>query len=187
MFYTTKQLYTPPLEPYELNERALVVDTETVGAGPTVEIVEIALGDAGGRILFESLVRPSFNRLPPPSKHHRFGRGEFASAPDWAEVWPEVSRLIDGRLLVAYNANFDRRALAATCSRYRQESTERGWRCAMPLVKAAMGMRKNPTLEAACARFGVEGGNHRAGRDVEATCRLLREVLARGAVGGGRH
>ena len=179
MFYTTQQLYTPPLEPDEFNGRALVLDTETVGAGPTVEIIEIALADVEGRVVFESLVRPAFNRLPPPSKHHRFERSEFGPAPDWAEVWPEVARLIDGRLLVAYNAAFDRRALAATCSRYRQESTERGWRCAMQLVKAALGTRKNLTLGAACARFGVEGGNHRAGRDVEATCRLLREVLAR--------
>ncbi|HEV3468680.1 MAG TPA: 3'-5' exonuclease [Pyrinomonadaceae bacterium] len=179
MFYNTKLLYTPPLEPYELNERALVIDTETVGSGTSVEIVEIALADADGRLLFESLVKPVFNPLPPPSKHHRFERGEFSAAPVWTEAWPRISSLIEGRLLVAYNAAFDRRALAATCSRYRLDSPERGWRCAMQLVKSVVGTRKNLTLDAACAHFGVEGGSHRAARDVAAACRLLKAVLAR--------
>jgi DNA polymerase-3 subunit epsilon len=177
MLYTTKQDYTPALHSHEFNERALVVDTETVGAGPQVEIIEIAVGDTRGRILFDSLISPTFNTLPPPSKHHRFERAEFASAPQWPEVWPQLAELFDGRLLVAYNAAFDRRALSATCSRYGQSTTERGWRCALPLVRRALGARRSPTLEEACARFGIEGGAHRAAADVISTCRLLAKLL----------
>ena len=73
MSFNLKQSYTPALELYELNEHALIVDTETVGLGPTIEVIEIALGDLEGHILYESLVRPIFNRLPPQSKHARFG------------------------------------------------------------------------------------------------------------------
>lgn len=180
MLFNSKLLYTPPLEPFELNERALLIDTETVGAGPSVEIIEIALGDTSGRIVFESLVRPVFNNLPPPSRHQRFDAAEFATAPDWPSVWPRVSELIEGKLLVAYNAAFDRRALAATCSRYRLTTREHGWRCAMQLVKRRAGTKKSVTLEEACARYGVEGGCHRAARDVEATWRLLKALLAKG-------
>ena len=168
--------YTPALEPYELNERALLIDTETVGAGQTTEVIEVAVADHLGNILFESLVRPLVNRLPPPSKHHRFIRSEFEAAPYWSDVWPEFSKLIENRLLVAYNASFDRRALAATCALYRVATQERAWRCAMPLVKARMGLRRSPTLSEACAHFRVEGGNHRARRDTEALCELLRAV-----------
>ncbi|HZI17910.1 MAG TPA: 3'-5' exonuclease [Pyrinomonadaceae bacterium] len=181
MLYTTKQTYTPPLHPHEFNERALIVDTETVGAGPQVEIVEIAVGDTEGRILFDTLISPTFNRLPPPSKHHRFERAEFDSAPQWPEVWPQLSALFDGRLLIAYNAAFDRRAVAATCSRYAQATPERGWRCALPLVRRALGARRSPTLEEACARFGITGGAHRAAADVIATRQLLARLLAAGA------
>jgi hypothetical protein len=81
MFYNAKQTY-PAARTLRTIRAALVVDAETVEAGPTAEVIEIALGDAEGRILFESLVRPAFNRLP-PSMHHRFERGEFASATDW--------------------------------------------------------------------------------------------------------
>ena len=178
MLFNSKLLYTPPLDRHEFNSRALVIDTETIGAGPGVEIVEIALGDAEGRVVYEALVRPVFNRLPPPSKHHRFARADFDDAPVWTDVWPEISALLDDKLLIAYNAAFDRRALAATCSRYRLNSGERGWRCAMQLVKQAVGTKKSLTLEAACAHYGLEGGNHRAARDVEATCMLLKALLA---------
>ncbi len=178
MHFNVKQFYTPCLELYELNERALVIDTETVGAGPTVEIIEIAFGDLSGEIIYQSLVQPTFNALPPPSKHHRFERSELTGAPCWKEVWPQVNALVSGRLLVAYNAAFDRRALAAECSRYHQASAERGWRCAMQLVKKMLGTRRSPTLSEACAAYGLEGGNHRAARDVQATCQLLKTLAA---------
>ena len=176
MHFNTKQLYTPALEIYELNERALIIDTETVGAGPTVEIIEIALGDTSGQIIYETLVQPVFNALPPPSKHHRFDKAELRSAPQWTDIWPTVSSLIQGRLLVAYNAAFDRRALAATCSRYQHSTQERGWRCAMQLVKKVTGTKKSLTLNDACAHFGLAGGNHRAARDVQATYELLQAL-----------
>jgi DNA polymerase III subunit epsilon len=176
MHFNVKQLYTPQLELYELNERALVIDTETVGAGPTVEIIEIAFGDIDGEIIYQSLLRPTFNALPPPSKHHRFERSELEGAPSWTDIWPQLEALVAGRLLIAYNAAFDRRAFAAECSRYHQASTERGWRCAMLLVKRMLGTRRSPTLTEACAAYGLEGGNHRAARDVQATCQLLKTL-----------
>jgi DNA polymerase-3 subunit epsilon len=178
MHFNVKQLYTPQLEIYELNDRALIIDTETVGAGPTVEIIELAFGTIDGEIVYETLVQPVFNALPPLSKHHRFERSELMDAPCWKDVWPEVSSIIDGRLLVAYNAAFDRRAFAAECSRYHQSSGERGWRCAMQLVKRTLGTRRSPTLSEACAFYGLEGGNHRAARDVQATCQLLKTLAS---------
>lgn len=178
MQFNVKQLYTPALELHEFNERALIMDTETVGAGASVEIIEIAFGDSDGRVVFESLVRPVYNRLPPPSKHQRFDAADFERAPYWTDIWPEVSALVEGRLLIAYNAAFDRRAFAATCFRHRQTSAERGWRCAMQLVKQTTGRRKSLTLEEACACYDLPGGNHRAAYDVQATCKLLQALKA---------
>jgi DNA polymerase III epsilon subunit-like protein len=180
MLYNARQSYTPALETYELNERALIIDTETVGAGPSVELVEIALGDCAGRIVYHSLVRPVFGGAPRASREQRFGRDEFDAAPDWTEVWAAVAPLVDNKLLVAYNAAFDRRALSAVRERHRQAAPERGWRCAMQLAKRAIGTKKNLTLSEACAFYGLEGGNHRADMDVLATWRLL-DRLAHGA------
>ena len=176
MLYNARQSYTPALDPCEFNERSLIIDTETVGSGPEVEVVELALGDCEGRIVYHTLVRPLYNSLPRATKEQRFARDEFADAPGWAEVWAEVAPLLDNRLLIAYNAAFDRRALAAMRVRNRQESNERGWRCAMQLAKARVGTKKNLTLTEACAHYGLQGGTHRADADVLATYRLLRRL-----------
>jgi DNA polymerase III epsilon subunit-like protein len=136
----------------------------------------VALGDRRGRIVYHSLVRPLFNKLPRTTKAQRFDRTEFETAPDWAEVWATLEPLIQNKLLIAYNAAFDRRALAAMRERHRQESPERGWRCAMQLVKRVVGTKKNLTLSEACGFYGLEGGNHRADVDVLATYRLLTRL-----------
>jgi DNA polymerase III epsilon subunit-like protein len=47
----------------------------------------------------------------------------------------------------------------------------------MQLIKRKMGTKKSVSLENACTHFHVEGGCHRAARDVEATHRLLRAAL----------
>ena len=177
MYYDKKQLYTPTLEPYEFNERALIVDTETVGAGPLIEVIEVALCDVNGEIVFDSLAQPVYNPLPKPSAHHRFDRSEFQRAPLWAEVWRDLEPIIAGRLLIAYNATFDRRALAATCSRYQQTTTEWAWRDAMQFVKQKLGAKKSLSLAEACAAYGLPAGTHRAADDVRATYALLRQAL----------
>lgn len=182
MYFNTKQLYTPALAIYEFNERSLIIDTETVGAGTTVEIVEIAFGDINGEIVFQSLVRPVFNSPPRASGKSRFDRDELARAPYWTDIWPEVSELVNNRLLIAYNAGFDRRALAATCERHHQSTEERGWRCAMQLVKEVAGTKRSLTLAEACALYGLPGGNHRAGADVRATYHLLNAL--KNSIGG---
>jgi DNA polymerase III epsilon subunit-like protein len=178
VLYNTKQSYTPPLEAYEFNQHALIIDTETVGSGALIEIVEIALGDIDGKIIYHSLIHPVFNPLPRSTKQQRFERAEFASAPEWPIMWPALESLIAGKLLIAYNAAFDRRALAAMCARHRHTSPERGWRCAMQLARQFFGTKRSPTLEEACAQRGVEGGSHRAAKDVEATARLLKSLLS---------
>ena len=183
MLYNVRQSYTPALELNEFTTRSLIIDTETVGKGAEVEIVEIALGDCEGSIVFHSLVRPTFNRLPRSTKEQRFEAAEFEGAPYWEEAWEKIAPLTDNKLLIAYNASFDCRALAAECARHRRRSNELGWRCAMQLVKRVVGTKKNLTLSEACALFGLEAGNHRADRDVLATWRLLRALAARAAPG----
>ncbi len=46
----------------------------------------------------------------------------------------------------------------------------------MQLVRRALGAKKNLTLSEVCAYYGLEGGNHRADIDVQATCRLLMRL-----------
>ncbi len=118
-------------------------------------------------------MRPVFNALPRSAHPSRFDRAELTAAPYWTDIWPRVSELVRDRLLIAYNAGFDRRALAAACDRHQQQTEERGWRCAMQLVKQVAGVKKSLALAEACALYGLPGGTHRAAADVLATYHLL--------------
>jgi DNA polymerase III epsilon subunit-like protein len=88
-------------------------------------------------------VRPVFNRPPHSTKGQRFDSSEFKGAPYWDEIWESIAQLVDNKLLIAYNASFDCRALAAECARRRLKSNDLGWRCAMQLVKRVVGTKKN--------------------------------------------
>jgi hypothetical protein len=81
MLYNVSQSYTPALELHEFTDRSLIVDTETVGKGAEAEVVEIALGDCEGNIVYHSLVRLTFNRLPRSMKEQRSDSSEFEGAP----------------------------------------------------------------------------------------------------------
>jgi DNA polymerase III epsilon subunit-like protein len=48
----------------------------------------------------------------------------------------------------------------------------------MQFVKRSVGAKKNLMLAEACAHYGLDGGNHRAARDVLATHRLLEGIIA---------
>ena len=176
MLFNTKLLYTPTLSLNEFGPRSLVIDFETIGSSDFSEPIEVALGNHHGQIVFDSPVRPVFNPLPSPSKLKRFDREALRRAPTWAEIWPELSELITGKTLIAFNAPYDRRTLAAACARHRVTNPEWGWRCAMRLVMEQFRLKRSITLTQACALVGLEGGNHRAARDVEVTCRLLLKL-----------
>jgi hypothetical protein len=65
MLYNFRQPYTPPLKPYGFKEHALNIDAETVGSGPAAEVVELALRDYDGEIIYSSLRQTP---VPPPAE-----------------------------------------------------------------------------------------------------------------------
>src|SRR5437879_5297919 len=93
----------------------IAVDVETNGrAGAACELTEVGLVLVGGGELHEqwvSLVRP---RMPLSRGIQRFTgitQRMVDSAPAPEEVLPRVAAALEGRVLVAHNAAFDRRVL----------------------------------------------------------------------------
>ncbi|MFI6513286.1 exonuclease domain-containing protein [Streptosporangium sp. NPDC050855] len=93
---------------------AVVLDTETTGLHGV--IVEICVLDAcNGRVLLDTLVRPEGVGVEPGARAvHGITDAELADAPTWQQVLPDLLAAIGDRRILAYNADFDRRAVAAT-------------------------------------------------------------------------
>lgn len=115
---------TPRLQAVQLARQIVAkspvyLDTETTGLGGQDEIVEISVIDDTGEILFQSLIKPSQSIPPASSAIHGITEEMVQKAPAWPVAWIQLRPVLLNRLIVAYNADFDRRMIQQTHARYR--------------------------------------------------------------------
>lgn len=87
----------------------LFLDTETTGLGAVDEIVEIAIVDSAGSVLFESFIKPTRPIPPESTAINHISNDMLRGAPVWREAWPQVEAVLKGRWIGTYNADFDLR------------------------------------------------------------------------------
>ena len=101
---------------------AIVLDTETTGLDPArARIVEIgAVKLRNGKIHEESyrrLVRPDQPIPAAAAAIHGIDDGAVADAPSFAEIWPELSAVIEGAIVIGHTLGFDLAVLKGECAR----------------------------------------------------------------------
>jgi DNA polymerase III epsilon subunit-like protein len=187
-----------------LGSDAVVIDTETTGVEPSAEIVSVAVCDMYGRVLLDTLVRPTKAIPLRATQIHGLRDEDVQHAPSWPDVWPQLEAVLAGRLVLAYNCEFDLRLVRQTLKAHpflalgmptELVNTKSGafelptspvlrrWHCAMKAYQAHAGLDRWPKLVDACAAQGVPvedlPGAHGALGDVLRTVRLIKAV-ARG-------
>jgi len=169
-------MWTPTPVP-NLPDSWFALDTETTGLGVDREPVEIAVVDATGRVRFHRLVRPRGAMEPGARKLHGLtstaldGQGAFAS------VQNELSDLLDGRTVIAYNASFDREVLERAWGRERAAPPTSDWICALDWYASWRGFRADLATACEVERLARPSG-HRALEDATALHRLVCRMLA---------
>ena len=96
------------------NGRYVVLDTETTGTGDDAEIVSIAICSADGTVLLDTLVKPVKPIPMASTKVHHITDADVADCPTWLEIQPLVVEFITGKVVIAYNAQFDFKMLGAS-------------------------------------------------------------------------
>jgi DNA polymerase III epsilon subunit-like protein len=169
-----------------LSQQPLIVDTETTGLEAYDEIVQVAVVDANGNVLLNTLSRPSRSIPMRATRIHGIGNELVREAPDGGEVCGRLRALLSGRLVCAYNAGFDQRML---------EQTARVWRCRPPVFRAQCVMELYAefagqphhhgmtyrwwSLRDAAAACGIPNDRaHDALSDARATAALLHHIAA---------
>jgi len=155
----------------------LGIDTETTGLTTTDQVVELAIVDPLGTLLFESLSRPTVPIPPEVSSKTGIWQAEVEHAPSWAEVWGQASQFLAGREVVAFNSGFDSEALAQTCAAHGVPLGTRRWTCAQQLL-SPLWTRGHVSLAQVCQDLGVVPGTHRAAADARAMVQALLAVAA---------
>ena len=166
-----------------IEERVVFLDTETTGLDETSEVVEICIVDLKGKVLLDSLVRPTRKIPPDATAIHGISDRMVRGAPTWSDLWPDVHGLVSGRHVAIYNADFDlqmmRQSHRAHGLRWRL-GDDKLW-CVMRLYaafcgqwNAGFGKYRWHKLAMAAAQCGVAVGTvHRARPDAL----LARAVL----------
>lgn len=165
----------------------VIVDTETTGTGRTDEAVSVAVVDASGAVLLDSLIRPRKAISPGAMRVHGIQNRDVDKAPRFVEIYPALAEAVNGRALVAYNVDFDWRILRYGCTSGGVAALKpKSRHCAMKQYAqfagdwdAAHGSYRWKSLAAACARFGIDrNAAHSAAGDCLDTLALIQHIAA---------
>lgn len=154
----------------------VVLDTETTGLGPDRQPVQVAVVDARGRLLFESLIRPTQPCEPAARRIHGLADELLRSAPAPAAVLPTLTPLLDGKTVYAYGATFDRNTLLWAYRRARLSFPASTWLCVHDLYSETRGF--SAPLRTVCEIEGIAtpDGPHSAPEDARLTWKILQAV-----------
>lgn len=151
------------------------INTETTDLDGYV--VEIGVLDAAtGDVLLDTLVNPGCPISPGARAVHGIAAADVATAPPWAEVLPRLLAVTRGRVVLAYNAEFDEGTIGRHSRRDGLKLQHLGdggrWACLMGRRSAwELRYRRLPL-----------GGGHRALGD----CRTAYDLLCAMASGPAR-
>ena len=171
----------------------LYLDTETTGLDAHDQIVELVVIDDAGKVLLETLVRPTIAIPPFATTIHGITDAMVATAPTFPELWPKLKPILVARTVVIYNAQFDLRMLRQSAAVHGLGITgelESGidWQCAMLLYADFRGEwdehhgnNRWHQLGMACQQMRIPRNDvraHRAAGDCELTRRLVNAMAA---------
>lgn len=158
---------------------AVVVDTETTGLDPAdARIVELgAVRIQGGRILdgtYSHLVRPGVPIPKASTAIHHIDDSKVAGAPAFAEIWPELRKLIDGSIVIGHTIGFDLAVLKRECQRAGHPFEQPRVLDTRLLAEIAEPALADYTIESLAVWLGVElTGRHSAAGDALVTARIF--------------
>ncbi|NLK08223.1 MAG: hypothetical protein GX316_05925 [Firmicutes bacterium] len=160
-----------------------VIDIETTGFSPAqhhriMEIAVVLVDDAGSRVdEWETLVNPK--REVGATKIHGLAGKDVHRAPVFADIAPTLSKLLQGKVVVAHNLAFDASFVAAEFARvgYSLNLDANTGLCTMRMAAEYLPV-KSRALASCCAYIGYPLHEaHTALADAQATAELLAHFM----------
>ncbi|MFF9892969.1 3'-5' exonuclease [Streptomyces albidoflavus] len=153
---------------------AVVLDTETTSLSG--QVIELAVVDVhSGQTLLDTLVAATEPVTEGARRVHGITDEDLVDAKPWEKVLPRLRKVTRGKIICAYNADFDRGRILGDCERAGRKPRHLepwdSWHCLMDAYASWMGSNRWLRL----------GGTHRALGD----CASAREVLTKISQGRG--
>lgn len=163
------------------NHSFAVIDLETTGFSNADRIIEVGvvLADAAGRVekRWRTLVQP--NRGFDNGFVHGITASDLVDAPRFEDIALRLADLLNGRVVVAHNASFEKRFLTNEFARAGLHlPAEGGW--LLDTMRSAKGILPGPSYKLAACLENIDVENaaaHTALADADATACLLAYLL----------
>jgi hypothetical protein len=152
-----------------LTSDALIVDTETTGLpnkSPDVEIIELAILSMNGDVQFNSLFKPS--KPISNAEIHNINDGMVVKSNQITDSWNKIIETINGKVVIAYNAKFDREVFQTTAELYGLSPPNCKWHC---IMQAWWTFNNLPYTR-------LPNSEHRALGDARAALTLIKEMAS---------
>lgn len=173
----------------------LFIDTETTGLDNAAQVCDIAVVNAAGEIILNTLVKPTCPISPSAQGIHKITDEMVKDAPTWQDLWPFLRAVFNGHTVITYNAAYDIRLIRQSViasglgpdqwDLYRQQ-----WqpKCAMLMYAEYFGDWNQryysfrwQSLDHAARQCGIEwqGSAHRALADTLMACKITQYVASK--------
>ena len=103
--------------------------TEKTGEGKTDEIVQIAVTASDGTTLLNTLVRPLRKKKIPAdaTAQHGITMDMLSDAPSYSDLVPELSKVLKGKKVVAFDADLEKLILRQTARQNGERDFSLSW------------------------------------------------------------
>jgi DNA polymerase-3 subunit epsilon len=128
-FCTDKELATEWANHILTLDGVVILDTETTDLYG--EIIEIAVIDLEGNVLLNQRIKPVGVIAAGAEAIHGISLNDLVDCPTFPEVYEQIKKVIEQKIVVIYNAAFDRARLHDDCERHGLEYIKFGYDCAM--------------------------------------------------------
>jgi DNA polymerase-3 subunit epsilon len=91
-----------------------VVDTETTGSRRFSQVIEIAILNKQGSVIYTTFLQPTTSIEPLATSIHGLTWQDVKDAPQFSQVYQDIYAHLAGKLVLAYNASFDIHSLFRT-------------------------------------------------------------------------
>ena len=126
------------------------------------------------------LIRPPGNRYDSfNTMIHGIGPSDTRDAPDFPEIWERVTRLLDGRLVVAHNTAFYLSVLRRSAEHHGYEPDPFPFACTYRIARSAMPDARSWALNVLAEDFGIPLSHHDPLSDANAAGMLWLALLDR--------
>lgn len=107
-----------------VDENYIILDTETTGFAKTDEVIELALVDFDGKVIYDQIFNPH-RKLPREIVELTgISDDDTRGMPTFKDEWSKIKKLLNGKRIIAHNADFDFRLIMQTLTKYNIDTYE---------------------------------------------------------------